>query len=66
MGGDGRDRGETSEEETRVIHRWIALSELLVPRRLRRDRGVPRGAEAVGRKGGERESDPEPGPAKER
>jgi hypothetical protein len=52
-------KGMSAEEElVRTVNRWISLSELVVPRWMRRDRGVPR-AGAVGRKGGERERDPE-------
>jgi hypothetical protein len=53
-------KGMTAEEEVfRTVNRWISLSELVVPRWMKRDRGVPRAADTVGRKGGERERDPE-------
>jgi hypothetical protein len=58
-------REEAAEEEARTIRRWFALSELLVPRRLRRERG-PRVGDVIGRKGGERESEPGPDPDAER
>ncbi len=64
MGGDSKAKSEEgAEEEARAIHRWIAFSELLVPRRLRRERGMPRAGEEAGLKGGEGEGDPEPDPA---
>jgi hypothetical protein len=59
------NRDESAEEEARTIRRWFALAELLVPRRLRRERG-PRVGDVIGRKGGEREIEPGPDPDAER
>jgi hypothetical protein len=52
---------ETAEEEARTIRRWFALSDLLVPRRYRRERG-PRADDVIGRKGGERASEADQAP----